>query len=701
MNTPTSQSYSTGGKELPAGTRLEEFVIQRVLGSGGFGITYLATDTKLIRQVVIKENLPSQFAFRDITSLVVTPGSSLEDNENFRWSIENFSREAMTLAGLDHPGVVQVLRSFEAFGTSYFVMPFIEGRTLEEVATEYKSQGFSFSEDELKGLLERLLDALQHLHEHGIFHRDIKPANILITTKGVPVLIDFGSARQCILERSMTVVESAGYTPFEQLQTHGKVGPWSDIYSLGATAYKIMTGKTPPRAMDRLGSDSGDSLLDQPGVRHGCSESFLQGLRTSLAVQPRERWQNTEEWLRFLQSGDMPRPAISTGPIRLALVGNESRKKKQRAKRVIMATAMVLCLLLLAGEAFHYHGLQKSLDSNDPPGHSQSATAIMLEHGTAPPESEPPAPAQVASGDAAPSEPAIEPRLAAAFQKLAMLMEHGDLSAASSVIDGLRHLEMNPSEEREFDKIRLRFNDLAANAQTEVACSVLPQSAEIRVDGAKVSAEPLISVTGYGEHSLVISSDGYELYETKIRVMASHGSVALGEINLRKRVTTPVVEPPVTKSSASSTHIIESQKITPERPTDLGTELAGVLNAWILANGKNNIDAYAALLDGHMDYEYVKGRLATRDEVITDFGKNITRWPNRTYEVRDDKFTWTDHDDRATINFSMDYHYSDNVGKQAKGTTDVSIAVRKAPGGWVICGFNESVQRKRNDKKGL
>jgi serine/threonine protein kinase len=700
MNDPQS-----GGKELPAGTRLEEFVIQRVLGSGGFGITYLATDTKLSRQVVIKENLPSQFAHRDTTSLVVKPGSSREDEENFRWSIENFSREAMTLAGLDHPGVVQVLRSFEAFGTSYFVMPFIDGRTLEEVATEYKSQGLSFSEDELQGLLERLLEALQHLHEHGILHRDIKPANILITSKGVPVLIDFGSARQRISERSMTVVESAGYTPFEQLQTHGNVGPWSDIYSLGATAYKIMTGKTPPRAMDRLGSDSADSLLDQPGVRQGYSESFLQGLRMSLAVQPRERWQNTGEWLQFLLSGDMPRSTTSKGPIRLAPISNATHGKKRRGKRVIVATAMVLCLLLLAGAAFRYHGLQKGRESKTSAGHSQPAAALMPERGTAPPESEVPAPAKVASPDAAPSDSVIEPRLAAAFQKLGMLMEHGDLAAASSVIDGLKHLEMNPPEEREFDKIRLRFNDLTASALTEVDCSVLPPSAEIRVDGAKVPTESPIPVTGYGEHSLVVSCDGYESYETKIRVAASHDSVALGEISLRKRVappvTTPVAEPPVMKSSAGSAGTVEAPEIAPERPADLGSELAGVLKAWILANGQNNTGAYADLLDGHVDYEYVNGRLATRNEVLTDFGKNITRWPNRTYKVRDDKFTWTDHDDRATINFSMDYHYSDNVGKQAKGTTDVSIDVRKTPGGWVICRFSESVQRKRNDKKGL
>jgi hypothetical protein len=324
---------------------------------------------------------------------------------------------------------------------------------------------------------------------------------------------------------------------------------------------------------------------------------------------------------------------------------------------------------------------------------------MMPERGTTSPKSEPPA--TVASPDAALSDPVIEPRLAAAFQKLDKLMDRGDLAAASSVIDGLRHLEMNPPEERGFDKIRLRFNDLAASALTEVAYSVLPNSAEIRVDGAKVPSKSPIPVTGYGEHSLVVSNDGYEPYETKIRVVASHDSVALGEISLRKRVTTPVAEPPVTKSSAGSADTVEAPETAPERPADLGSELAGVLKAWIMANGQNNIGAYAALLDEHVDYEYVKGRLATRNEVLTDFGKNITRWPNRTYKVRDDKFTWMDHDDRATINFSMDYHYADNAGKQAKGTTDVSIDARKTPGGWVICRFSESVQRKRNDKKGM
>jgi len=242
MTDPTSdiQTQKSVGKELPAGTRIEEFVIEKVLGSGGFGITYLARDTSLNRQVVIKENLPSQFAHRDTTSLTVWPGPCREDQENFRWSLENFSREAETLASLRHPGIVPVLRRFEAFGTAYFVMPFVDGITLDELIESRQADGQPFSEDELRGLLEHVLAALGHLHERGIYHRDIKPANILITHEGLPVLIDFGSARQRIGELSMTVIESAGYTPFEQLQSRGNVGPWSDLYALGGTLCRAL-----------------------------------------------------------------------------------------------------------------------------------------------------------------------------------------------------------------------------------------------------------------------------------------------------------------------------------------------------------------------------------------------------------------------------------------------------------------------------
>ena len=179
------------GQALPPGTRIEEFVIERVLGSGGFGITYLARDVRLDRQVVIKENLPVQFCFRDTHSFTVAPRHSHgADAENFQWSLENFSREAAMLASLDHPGIVKVLRSFEAFGTAYFVMHFVEGMALDELAKQ--RNGKPFGVHELTAWVERMLDALSHLHDRGIYHRDIKPGNVLITDEGMPVLIDFG-----------------------------------------------------------------------------------------------------------------------------------------------------------------------------------------------------------------------------------------------------------------------------------------------------------------------------------------------------------------------------------------------------------------------------------------------------------------------------------------------------------------------------
>ena len=139
---------------------------------------------------------------------------------------------------MDHPGIVRVLRQFSANGTAYFVMPFVEGVPFDGLIEERSAKNKPFTQEELLGLTTRMLDALGYIHQCNLYHRDIKPANILISMDGIPVLIDFGSARQSIGERSMTVIESAGYTPFEQLQSRGNIGPWSDLYAFGATLAK-------------------------------------------------------------------------------------------------------------------------------------------------------------------------------------------------------------------------------------------------------------------------------------------------------------------------------------------------------------------------------------------------------------------------------------------------------------------------------
>jgi serine/threonine protein kinase len=297
MTNSSSQHPPSHGQTLPTGTQLEEFVVERVLGSGGFGITYLAKDKRLGRLVVVKENLPVQFCWREQSSLTVRPRhEGGDDADNFRYTLDSFEREASTLASLDHPSIVKVLRSFEANGTAYFVMPFVEGTAFDEVIRDRRDRGQYFAEEELGGMLWRVLDALSYLHDRGIYHRDIKPGNILVTATGEPVLIDFGAARQRLSERSLTVIESAGYTPFEQLQTRGEIGPWSDIYSLAATFYKALTGETPAKAADRIMEDPVVPLASRPELQGRYSSRLLASIDQAMAPNAKNRFQTSEAW---------------------------------------------------------------------------------------------------------------------------------------------------------------------------------------------------------------------------------------------------------------------------------------------------------------------------------------------------------------------------------------------------------------------
>ena len=294
------QSTAPSGQALPAGTRLEEFEVEKVLGTGGFGITYLARDTSLGRKVVIKENLPAMFASRDTGSGTVRPRSDLhEDTESFAWSLENFLREADTLASLAHPGIVSVIRKFEANGTAYFVMPFEKGLPLDEFLENRNKRGERIAEDEIRGFLEHVLDALGYLHARGIYHRDIKPGNILVTREGVPILIDFGSARQRLSERSMTVIESPGYTPFEQLESRGNIGPWSDLYALGATVAKSIAGERPPKANDRVFDDPWSPLAGRTDLDQFYSDVLLRSIDKALEPNTAKRFQDAGEWLAY------------------------------------------------------------------------------------------------------------------------------------------------------------------------------------------------------------------------------------------------------------------------------------------------------------------------------------------------------------------------------------------------------------------
>ena len=182
---------------LPAGMPLGSYRLLRVLGQGGFGITYLAEHTGSGQQVVIKENLPSAFAYRVSGShRVYASGGAVQ--KDFDWALTRFVDEARILAALQHPGVVRVLECFEALGTAYYVMPWVGGEVLSKAAPAPAE----ITESWLLPQLRRLLVTLEYLHGRNVLHRDIKPANVLLQADGEPVLSDFGAARIMVSERS-------------------------------------------------------------------------------------------------------------------------------------------------------------------------------------------------------------------------------------------------------------------------------------------------------------------------------------------------------------------------------------------------------------------------------------------------------------------------------------------------------------------
>ena len=238
---------------LNIGTELQDgrFTILEVLGSGGFGITYLAEQRLLQKKVAIKEFFLHGLCARDATGVVTT----LTQGEMVGRYRKKFVKEAQILARLDHPGIVGVSDVFEENGTVYYVMEYVEGESLSEMV---KRRG-SLPEAEALRYISKVASALDHIHQSGVNHLDLKPSNIMVRrSDDEPILIDFGVSKQYDERKNQTTTTppgvSHGYSPLEQYKPGGvsTFSPQSDIYALGATLYKLLTGATPPNANDVL-----------------------------------------------------------------------------------------------------------------------------------------------------------------------------------------------------------------------------------------------------------------------------------------------------------------------------------------------------------------------------------------------------------------------------------------------------------------
>ena len=332
---------------LPPGTRLGDYRLDAMIGHGGFGITYRAFDTQLAKIVAIKEYLPLECAIRQADGEVVPRSARLADD--FAWGRERFLDEARALARFRHPHIVPVLRYFEANGTAYTVMEFEDGKNVAELL---RDPGRRLPTEDVRRLADGLLRGLDAVHAQGFLHRDIKPANIIIRRDSVPVLVDFGAARQAMggRTRSLTGVLTPQYAPIEQYALTGKQGPWSDIYSAAAVLYHAIAGQTPPDAAARVGKDPYRPLADTEGDRF--EPAFLAAIDRAMAFAPDDRPQSVAEWsalfgisLPKVQDAPTQRLAYAAGvaPPRLGSASRESTEplRGAAAAAVEIAAAVV------------------------------------------------------------------------------------------------------------------------------------------------------------------------------------------------------------------------------------------------------------------------------------------------------------------------------------------------------------------------
>jgi len=333
---------NNGTHQLPVGTIVgRQYTLGRVLGQGGFGITYIGWDNIDQQRVAVKEYFPTGYAGRDSRSLMVTsydgPGSKDFENNKSR-----FLREAEALAQLRHiPQIVRVLRYFEENRTAYIAMEYIEGQDLRR---HLKNLGRPMTVEETLSVLGPVMEAMEQVHRVKLVHRDISPDNIMLLPDGSTKLLDFGAARYVQnanayqnRDTSTQAILKHGFAPPEQYSSHGALGPWTDVYAMCATVYYCLTGRVPPEAMIRSVEGTAMNWDSIPGL----TKQQKAALEKGMSLQPGKRFASMEElWQQLKPREARPEPRIRKKPLLITAA----------AAAAVLAAAVGIGLLSNSGE---------------------------------------------------------------------------------------------------------------------------------------------------------------------------------------------------------------------------------------------------------------------------------------------------------------------------------------------------------------
>lgn len=361
------------------------YVIQKVLGQGGFGITYLGIDKLYGNKVAIKEYYPQKIAMRKAQYEDVVTVTSIEEKNNYNKGKKRFLDEAQVMARFNkNEGIVKILDFFEANNTAYIVMEYLEGITLKQYLGKYGVIQFR----NLIEMMLPLLEALIEIHSQGLIHRDISPDNIMVQHNGKLKLMDFGAARDYTESgnKSLTVILKPGYAPPEQYQTHGVQGPWTDIYALCATIYKCLTGITPPDAIARVMDDK----FKEPDQLDGkLSPDIKKILWKGMNIFPEERYQDIGEFGEDVYDAlfipeenkkldldneknideDLDSPdkdnesVLKDDKIEGAVKKTSIPKKEKRKSPVKKVLVIIVCLLLAGGIKYYSTGNEQEIST--------------------------------------------------------------------------------------------------------------------------------------------------------------------------------------------------------------------------------------------------------------------------------------------------------------------------------------------------